>query len=87
MNVYDIAFIDGLHTDEQVLLDFEAVQPHMAPKSVIVLHDVDLYKMRGGVERMSTKWQRHRVRGQAYKSTLGTMLLHRGFVRGAFDNV
>ena len=83
--LYDIAFIDGEHNVDQVLLDFQALEPYMAPKSVMVLHDVGFCSLHAGVARMSKAWQRHYARGRAYKNLLGTMLLHRGFPKGFFD--
>jgi hypothetical protein len=34
-----LAFIDGLHTFEQVLLDFTYLEPYCDPNGIIVLHD------------------------------------------------
>ena len=36
----DFAFIDGLHTNDQVFLDFEAVLPYMSHSAIIAFHDV-----------------------------------------------
>ena len=36
----DFVLIDGLHTNEQLLRDFEAVAPHASADCVFVLHDV-----------------------------------------------
>lgn len=36
----DFSFIDGKHTDEQILLDFSAVLPYMDQRSIILFHDV-----------------------------------------------
>ncbi|WP_185961551.1 class I SAM-dependent methyltransferase [Telmatospirillum sp. J64-1] len=36
----DLAFIDGLHTNEQVLKDALAVWPHLSPEGIMVFHDV-----------------------------------------------
>jgi predicted O-methyltransferase YrrM len=83
--VYDIAFIDGWHSYDQLLADFEALEPYMAPKSVMVLHDVGLFELYSAVEKMSMAWQRHYARGRAYKNLVGTMLLYRGFPKGVFD--
>ena len=53
--VYDIAFIDGWHSYDQLLADFEALEPYMAPKSVMVLHDVGLFDLHPAVQRMSRR--------------------------------
>lgn len=36
----DFVFIDGLHTNEQVGLDFAAVRPHLADHALVLFHDV-----------------------------------------------
>ena len=36
---YDIIFIDGMHTEEQVLRDVDNAIKHLTKKGVIVLHD------------------------------------------------
>jgi predicted O-methyltransferase YrrM len=42
---YDLIFIDGKHTNEQRLLDFNGVIPFAADNCVIYLHDVELENM------------------------------------------
>ena len=39
-NSYDLAFIDGLHTDEQVAKDFFGLLPVLSERSVVILHDI-----------------------------------------------
>ncbi|MDE2229167.1 MAG: class I SAM-dependent methyltransferase [Alphaproteobacteria bacterium] len=39
----DFAFIDGLHTSEQVVLDYKAVRAKAAPDAVYLFHDVQEY--------------------------------------------
>tara|TARA_R100000008_G_scaffold1821_1_gene1439 strand:- start:31702 stop:32322 length:621 start_codon:yes stop_codon:yes gene_type:complete len=38
---YDIIFIDGLHTEEQCTKDAENALKHLAPKGIILFHDID----------------------------------------------
>jgi len=45
----DLAFIDGLHTNEQVVLDYKAVRAKAAPDAVFLFHDVTLFDMRAGM--------------------------------------
>ena len=76
---YDIGFIDGLHTIEQLSLDLSGIEPFMAKKAILVLHDVLLFELQSVVERASLDWGRHVIKGKAYKNFVGTVLLHRGF--------
>jgi len=48
----DFAFIDGLHTEAQQALDFEAIFPYAAPESVFVFHDVINWEMEKGFKRL-----------------------------------
>lgn len=45
---YDLVFIDGLHTDEQIIKDFDGIMPFLAPKCVVAIHDVGVFKMYKG---------------------------------------
>jgi predicted O-methyltransferase YrrM len=51
----DFAFIDGLHTREQVFLDFEAVMPLASPDAVYLFHDVQEFALGDGVARAAHK--------------------------------
>ena len=42
---YQMVFVDGLHTDAQMLLDFHGVLPILARDCVVVFHDVALFSM------------------------------------------
>jgi len=77
---YSGVFIDGLHTDEQMALDFEGIMPCLADESIVIFHDVGLCSMYAG-------WERCRVTGAErsftpyelpYSST-GSTALVRGF--------
>jgi len=83
---YDVAFIDGGHTNEQVVLDFFAVEPHLASQSVVVLHDVSSHNMHEGVAFLPKSWNLHVARGRGFKNLAGTVLLHRGFPQDAFHS-
>lgn len=50
---YDIVFIDGLHTDDQLIKDFKAVKPYLnQDKFICFMHDVRLCKMEKAVEKI-----------------------------------
>lgn len=77
---YSGVFIDGLHTNEQIVLDFEGVMPRLADESMVIFHDV-------GLCRMYTGWAKCRDVGAAcgftayefpYTGT-GSAILVRGF--------
>lgn len=44
-DTYDLIFIDGLHTDAQMIADFEGVRSKLAPRAAVVFHDVGLCRM------------------------------------------
>lgn len=48
----DFAFIDGLHTEAQQALDFEAIFPYAAQETVFVFHDVINWEMEAGFKRL-----------------------------------
>lgn len=45
----DFAFIDGLHTNEQVVLDYQAVRAKAVPDAVYLFHDVALFDLHAGI--------------------------------------
>lgn len=44
-DLIDFVFIDGLHTNEQLLKDYNAVSKHIHPDSILLLHDIIEFKM------------------------------------------
>ncbi|MBT4769063.1 MAG: hypothetical protein HOO00_00865, partial [Rhodospirillaceae bacterium] len=42
---YDVVFLDGLHNNEQVLLDFLGVLPYLANTTLVVWHDVAVFDL------------------------------------------
>eukprot|EP00928_Gymnodinium_smaydae_P037281 TRINITY_DN25909_c0_g1_i2.p1 TRINITY_DN25909_c0_g1~~TRINITY_DN25909_c0_g1_i2.p1 ORF type:complete len:207 (+),score=29.50 TRINITY_DN25909_c0_g1_i2:302-922(+) len=48
---YDLVFIDAGHSDRQVLADFAAVIPYLAPSAAVVFHDAGLWDLWGGIAR------------------------------------
>lgn len=45
---YNLVFVDGLHTNEQMILDFDGISPYCGEECVIVFHDVGYAKMISG---------------------------------------
>ncbi|CAE7674180.1 unnamed protein product [Symbiodinium sp. CCMP2592] len=89
---YDLAFVDGLHETEQMMMDFGAIEPYMASAAVVVFHDALLFELQETLlahfqPRATTDWSLHMVRGCAYKNLVGTMVLHRGFPVDAVESL
>jgi len=62
-NEYGFALIDGEHTDEQVVLDFEAVADRLADRCVVYLHDIGLRDMDAGWLRVRKRAEPLGLRG------------------------
>lgn len=54
-DAYDLVFIDGLHTNEQLVADFEAIQGRRSKCSVVYCHDVGMAKMHAGWARIKAQ--------------------------------
>jgi predicted O-methyltransferase YrrM len=50
----DFAFIDGLHTNEQIVLDFQAISVEAAKDAVYLFHDVHLWNLHEGIRRIES---------------------------------
>ncbi len=74
MEAIDFAFIDGLHTVEQIEKDFDAVRALASRDCIYLFHDVETCNLRPGIERIAAKtglrW--HLLLG----TTLGMVLMH-----------
>eukprot|EP00929_Paragymnodinium_shiwhaense_P051745 TRINITY_DN25998_c0_g1_i3.p2 TRINITY_DN25998_c0_g1~~TRINITY_DN25998_c0_g1_i3.p2 ORF type:complete len:316 (+),score=69.29 TRINITY_DN25998_c0_g1_i3:467-1414(+) len=84
---YGLAFIDGDHTEKQMLLDFYAVEPYMADSAVIVLHDIASFDLDKAVAKLPEEWRRHRVFGRNYLNLVGTVLVYRGYQEGILEEL
>jgi len=62
----DFAFIDGLHTNEQVVRDYVAVRAKASPDAVFLFHDVALFGMHSGMAEIG------KLAGRVPKLLLGT---------------
>jgi len=52
----DCSFVDGLHTNEQVTRDYEAIRPFAPPEAVYLFHDVHDYDLYPAFERIRETW-------------------------------
>jgi len=66
MTSLDFVLVDGYHSVEQVELDFDAVRPFAAPQCLYLFHDVELFRLHRGIERIAAK------SGFAWEMLLGT---------------
>ena len=55
MTPVDFAFVDGLHTVEQVQLDFDAIRPNTTPDCVYLFHDVEAAGLHPGIQAIAEK--------------------------------
>ncbi|MDE2167784.1 MAG: class I SAM-dependent methyltransferase [Alphaproteobacteria bacterium] len=62
----DFAFIDGLHTNEQVVRDYVAVRAKATPSAVFLFHDVTYCDLHAGMAEIG------KLAGRAPKLLLGT---------------
>ncbi len=49
----DLCLIDGLHTDEQQIADFQAVQPFLSANHAVLFHDVINWNMLASIKRIA----------------------------------
>jgi len=86
---YSLVFLDGKHTAEQLVLDFEGILPFLAASAVVVCHDIAHYGMSNAVANIL---QAEIGTGFSYKiypsvnfvNELGTGFFYRGFSEGVF---
>lgn len=78
---YDLVFIDGLHTDEQIVKDFEGIFPFLSPRCIVAIHDVGLCKMYKGFRKIKEIATKNGFNGYISRVTwtqFGTALVSRG---------
>lgn len=85
---YELIFIDGLHTDDQIYKDFNGISPYLAPKCIVVIHDVGLANLQPGFRAI--RESASQIRFNLFISRLiwthfGTGLLARGFAPLLFE--
>jgi len=51
----DFAFIDGLHTNEQIVLDYEALAAHASADAVYLFHDVHQFDLYAGISEIEKR--------------------------------
>jgi len=53
---FDFSFVDGLHTNEQIVLDYQAVAACGGADAVHLFHDVHSWRMQDGFGKICDKW-------------------------------
>jgi len=76
---YGLCFVDGLHTNEQMVKDFEALRPRVASECVIVCHDVASHGMQTGWNSIREAASKDGFRGyECSWTSFGSGVLVRG---------
>lgn len=58
----DFVFIDGLHTNEQLLKDYNAVSKHIHPDTILLFHDIIEFKMTASFDQIVYNFNKqHRI--------------------------
>ncbi len=52
----DFCFVDGLHTNEQVLIDYRALEPHLADDAVLLFHDTVTWNLESGIANIAREF-------------------------------
>ena len=78
---YQLAFVDGLHTPEQMVADYLGLEPFLDEASVVVFHDVALCRMTSAWAEILTLAEPHGFSGYEMAFTqFGLCVLIRGLV-------
>jgi len=79
---YDFAFIDGLHTNDQLVYDFIGIYAKLSERCIVMLHDVKLCNLYEGINRickMDTNFKFQTYNSRHYSNSIGTGFLYRGW--------
>jgi predicted O-methyltransferase YrrM len=73
---FDLVFVDGLHTHEQMHADWDAVRPHLADPCIVLCHDVLMLQLAATFDELAATpgWQSSVL----HATTSGMGVLHRG---------
>lgn len=87
---YNFVFIDGLHTNEQLFKDFCGIYSRLAPKCIVVCHDVICCGLQNGIKAITNfdpnfTFCYHKSRN--YPNAIGTGFLYRGFEPQLFREI
>jgi len=77
---YELAFIDGLHSNEQLLKDFRGIHPYLSDECVVVCHDVALCHLQPAIFdclSFDSQFEFIPYVSTNYSNTIGTSILTR----------
>jgi len=86
---YDMAFIDGAHSERHLVADFLGIRGAMGPSAVVIFHDVGYFKLWAGVRkilRCQPHAQYRTFSGRSAQNRVGTGFAYWGFPAGAFKD-
>lgn len=76
---YQMAFIDGLHTDEQMVKDFLGIRPYLSDECLVIFHDVASHNMLSGWNNILQQASPEGFRGfEVSWTSFGVCVLVRG---------
>lgn len=81
-STYDLAFIDGLHTVEQLFKDFFGIYAKLESNCVMILHDVGLCNLQNAIEKfrmIDPSFTFYYYKSINYYNSIGTGFIVRGF--------
>jgi hypothetical protein len=81
----DLALVDGLHTNEQQWLDYEAIKPLLADPCLVLFHDVLDWDMVRSFERIQADWSGSST--LLHRTPSGMGMLHSESLREALDPI
>ncbi len=50
----DLILVDGYHTSEQAVIDFDAIEPHLGEPCIVLLHDIITFRMLPGLRKITS---------------------------------
>lgn len=87
---YDLVFIDGLHTNDQLYYDFIGIYARLSPKCILILHDVKLCNLYEGIDRickMDSNFVFQTYVSHNFENAIGTGILYRGWDHDIIKNL
>lgn len=51
----DLVLVDGYHTSAQAVVDFEAIEPHLAEPCIVLFHDIITFRMLPGLRKIMSR--------------------------------
>ena len=83
-NKYELIFIDGLHTKEQIRKDLDAVKNYCADNFFIVCHDVELASLQESIDRFLNENQNFKY--EKYEGKININSVGTGFLTKKEEN-